>query len=260
MVLTMRSATTAMVSLAGIRCLLLMASVCLFHAGAVGVASPVGAASPWFSRSWQTDEGLPDNSVTGIVQTRDGYLWVGTLGGLMRFNGGDFAALSLPRMGDVSPSVVRAVYLDGREGLWLGMERGKLIRLEGGHVRAYGSEDGLPPHSARAFAEDADGDLWIASESGLSRFREGKFHHFDFGKGSGPSRGNTRVVVQSDGTIAWLYDGKLGVVREGKPVTLRQLSSDRSEICAASPSGLWVCERESLRRFANGGVSEPVAR
>ena len=48
---------------------------------------PAGAAPNYFIRSWQSEAGLPQNKVTAVVQTHDGYLWVGTYSGLARFDG-----------------------------------------------------------------------------------------------------------------------------------------------------------------------------
>jgi len=52
----------------------------------------------WFARPWRSDEGLPDNNVTGIAQTTDGFLWVGTAGGLVRFDGDRFDEFSPPNV------------------------------------------------------------------------------------------------------------------------------------------------------------------
>src|SRR5271165_587698 len=51
------------------------------------LAQTLTPVPPYLIRSWQTEEGLPQNSVTALVQTRDGYLWLGTYGGLVRFDG-----------------------------------------------------------------------------------------------------------------------------------------------------------------------------
>jgi ligand-binding sensor domain-containing protein len=56
---------------------------------AAGV-SPAAAPPTWFTRTWQSDVGLPDNTVVGIGQTPDGFLWVATSTGLVRFDGVQF--------------------------------------------------------------------------------------------------------------------------------------------------------------------------
>src|ERR1700729_2984696 len=85
-------------------------------------------ASPaWSSRSWQTDEGLPDNSVTGVAQTSDGNLWVATYGGLMRFNGANFPAIPLLAIFNKS---AHTMLVDHRGGLWLCMDSGAVVNLK----------------------------------------------------------------------------------------------------------------------------------
>src|SRR5437867_1790140 len=89
------------------------------------MASSVRAAE-WYPRVWQVDDGLPDNSISGIGQAPDGFLWVGTEGGLMRFDGARFQEFSRPLEG-VPNRVVRATLLDRRGRIWLAMDRGAVI-------------------------------------------------------------------------------------------------------------------------------------
>jgi hypothetical protein len=60
--------------------------VCVVSEAATNQA-PQAPASDYIVRNWSTDDGLPQNSVTAIAQTRDGYLWLGTFNGLVRFDG-----------------------------------------------------------------------------------------------------------------------------------------------------------------------------
>src|SRR4051794_19625490 len=77
-------------------------------------------SSDWSVRAWQTDDGLPHNSVTSLAQTPDGYLWVVTARGLARFDGIDFQ--DLPSEAWVKSGSYRAsVLLTARDGsLWFG--------------------------------------------------------------------------------------------------------------------------------------------
>ncbi len=63
--------------------LLLLSAGQMFAAGGIG-----------FAREWRTDEGLPDNDIAGLAQSSDGFLWVGTVGGLVRFDGNQFDEFS----------------------------------------------------------------------------------------------------------------------------------------------------------------------
>jgi ligand-binding sensor domain-containing protein len=72
----------------------------------------------WTIRSWQTKDGLPQNTVNAIVQTRDGYLWVGTSGGLARFDGARFRSYGLH---EGLRSVQISTLLEDRQSvLWVG--------------------------------------------------------------------------------------------------------------------------------------------
>ena len=105
-----------------------------------GVRRMLAAAdsSAWSCRAWQTDEGLPDNSVTGVAQSADGFLWVATYGGLMRFDGANFSTVPLPSLFKKS---VRTMLLDSRGRLWLGMDPGSVVCLESNASHTFGTSD-----------------------------------------------------------------------------------------------------------------------
>ncbi len=77
---------------------------------------PVRAAEPatpnYFVRSWKTDSGLPDNVVTAIVQTRDGYLWLGTYGGLARFDGVRFTVFNSANTPELQSDRITSLFED----------------------------------------------------------------------------------------------------------------------------------------------------
>ena len=110
----------------------------------MGISTGKEVPSEWIHRAWQTEDGLPDNSVTGLAQTQDGYIWVGTRGGLLRFNGSAFTAIPLPFKPEISHRVVGAVIMGQQDRLWMGMERGEVACLESGKMRIFGHDHGLP--------------------------------------------------------------------------------------------------------------------
>jgi signal transduction histidine kinase/ligand-binding sensor domain-containing protein len=222
-------------------------------------ASPMEAPSQWLHRSWQTDEGLPDNSVTGLAQTGDGYMWVATRGGLLRFNGSAFMAIPLPEMEGISNRVVRSLYLDRRDRLWLGMERGRVICLERGNLRIYGPGDGLPEQVIRSMVDDARGNLWLTFPTGLARISAGECRVFGPDDGLTRTRGNTRVVVQANGEVAYMHGGQLGFFRDDVLVPALKLTNEMTEICAEASAGLWICEGASLRKFRDGVSTGEIA-
>jgi len=118
-------------------------------------------------RSWGTEVGLPQNTVNAIVQTRDGYLWVGTRDGLARFDGVRFTVFGLR---DGLPSVeVQCLYEDSQGTLWIGTSGGGLSRWVGGRIEPVNFPEQLVASgTVTSLAEDAAGRLWIGTRAGLT--------------------------------------------------------------------------------------------
>ena len=117
---------------------------------------------------WTADNGLPQNSVYGIVQTRDGYLWLATLDGLARFDGVRFTVFNKSN----SPGIVNNRFLSLFEGangdLWAGTEASGIVRYHNGRFRHYPVSEGTPINS---ISSDANGNpMFSTSESNSSSF------------------------------------------------------------------------------------------
>ncbi|MEO8103779.1 MAG: two-component regulator propeller domain-containing protein, partial [Betaproteobacteria bacterium] len=126
--------------------------------------------------SWQTEQGLPQNTVQTIYQSRTGYLWLGTAAGLARFDGIRFATFE---NSPVKELVARPVYgfLEDAEGvLWIGHSRGAARYSNGRFEQAFSSEL-MEGRRVWAFAQARDGVVWAASENGLLRWEKGKDGH-----------------------------------------------------------------------------------
>ena len=100
----------------------------------VPLQQPAPSATPWFARVWQVDDGLPGDNVTGVAQTRDGYLWVATQSGLARFDGVRIQNMAVPA-GRPRP-IIRALLLDVSQRLWLAEEGGSWFAFPGGDPHA----------------------------------------------------------------------------------------------------------------------------
>jgi hypothetical protein len=108
--------------------------------------------------SWNTENGLPQNSVNDILQTRDGYLWLATFGGLVRFDGIRFAIFDRSTPG-IESQRLTALHQDRNGVLWAASEDGMLVQYDGNRFTTYSSRDGLPPVSAVRIEEDEEGCL-----------------------------------------------------------------------------------------------------
>jgi ligand-binding sensor domain-containing protein len=93
--------------------------------------------------SWTTDSGLPHDSVRVIVQSRDGYLWLATADGLVRFDGVRFTVYSRENSPGMTGNRITALLEDNNGDLWMGSD-GAVMRLHNGVSTGYGKESGVP--------------------------------------------------------------------------------------------------------------------
>src|ERR1700754_2906385 len=145
----------------------------------LGVLAPVLAVAEgdnsFCVRTWTAEDGLPENKVVGVAQSPDGYLWVATQGGLVRFDGVRFQPFQAASTAGYVSSTMRVLYLDQDGRIWLAKEGGVLVCIDGTTVRALTTKDGLPQFEGqRSIAEDKDGSLWISySQRTVVRYRDG---------------------------------------------------------------------------------------
>ena len=131
------------------------------------------SSQPPIIRSWDTEAGLPQNSVNAIVQTHDGYLWLGTQDGLARFDGIHFKIYSVK---DGLTSVSITCLLEDHEGvLWIGTASSGLCCMKQGHIEAVTGSDNQPgSDTINALAEDSSGRIWVGTSAGLRFCQNGK--------------------------------------------------------------------------------------
>jgi len=134
--------------------------------------SGTGGEIPFTFRSWQREQGLPENYVRALAQTRDGYIWIGSDEGVCRFDGVNFFSLGLHEGFQSGP--VQVLFGDSRGALWIGGVGGGLSCWQGGNLRTFTMHDGLPSDSITTLAEDGDGRLWIGTQAGLILWQDGQ--------------------------------------------------------------------------------------
>ena len=120
-------------------------------------------------RVWDSRSGVPAD-IRALAQTTDGYLWVGSLRGLYRFDGTQFQKFE-PEIGARMPSQeIRALFAAPNGSLWIGYRRGGVSVLDAGKLTHYNSADGFPEGNVKGFVRDPRGRIWAASSGGLASF------------------------------------------------------------------------------------------
>lgn len=127
-------------------------------------------------QAWSTEEGLPQSSVHAIAQTRDGYLWIATEGGLARFDGERFKIFDHSNENAFRSDDICCLNDDAqtRQGLWIGTGDG-VLRLHDGAFRRFGVEDGLPSARVVSIVTGLDGSIAVETDAGWARWEQERF-------------------------------------------------------------------------------------
>src|SRR5206468_5042402 len=110
---------------------------------------------------------LPQVTIRAITQTQDGYLWIGTYNGLIRFDGVRSIKFDVANTRALSSDGVYLLYEDRLGDLWIGIDDGGVIRYREGEIHAFGAAQGLTESEVRAICEGKDGKLWVGTGRGL---------------------------------------------------------------------------------------------
>ena len=152
--------------------LLLCAFAFVFPVKAVA-AEPAGAS--FTVDAWSTEEGLPQSSVISVIQTRDGYLWLGTLNGLVRFDGNRFTIFDENNTPGLSSERIVCLFEDSHTNFWVGVDTAGVALVKNGNVKYF--DLGRAGHEGRILYayEDRTGTVWFYTADGhASRYENGR--------------------------------------------------------------------------------------
>lgn len=188
-------------------CAILFAAAALFNGyGEDRLLDSAPRSSPTFRITrWTSTHGLPHNKVKCLLQTRDGYLWVGTEAGLARFDGVRFMVVGSGEESQRPLPAVSALAEDNDTNLWIASNAG-LFRLDGQTIVHYTPAHGLPHHKIWKLVARLNGELWMETDSNMARIQEGRIIHFSSQQGLAGMRPRW-VLETQDGTL-WLGDGR----------------------------------------------------
>jgi len=108
--------------------------------------------------------GMPTSEANAIAQTSDGFIWIGSYSGLIRYDGNIFFRY------DASTGIsnVVSLFVDSADRLWIGTNDNGIARMEKGQLTFYGKEEGLRSDSIRSIAQDEAGNILIATTQGMA--------------------------------------------------------------------------------------------
>jgi ligand-binding sensor domain-containing protein len=209
---------------------------------------------------WQEESGLPQKHVFVMYQTRDGYLWIGTRGGLARFDGVRFTVYDDRQANQIEESEVQDLS-EGPDGsLWIATYGGGLTRLHEGRFTTVRAKHGLTSDFVTAVAAAADGSVWVGTNRGVTHMKNGTFTAYDKKRGL-PDEDIKSLFVDEQG-VTWIGSvTALVSVKDGHVTSFRNaLPGPRTyikEIIGDGEGGLWLGTGIGLLRF-NDGVAKTV--
>jgi len=178
-----------------------LAGICFLVSPATAFESGLAEAEGAI-RTWRSVNGLPADSVTAIIQTRDGFLWVGTSAGLVRFDGVKFTEVKLSETATNGALRVTAVCEDSHGHLWIGTQQDGLFELVQGTTRQYTKANGLLDDNVTSLAAGNNGYVWIGTKAGLNLATGKEIKSFTVNDGL-PDELVSGVHVARSGTV-WI--------------------------------------------------------
>jgi signal transduction histidine kinase/ligand-binding sensor domain-containing protein len=144
---------------------------------ALQAQSELSSTSHFSVDNWTTEHGLPQNSILAFAQTPDGYMWLATWNGLVRFDGVRFSVLNPVNTPELPSARIVDLQTDARGWLWIGSEEDTLTRLAHGRFEIANGQWGLPAGGFYLRDCDPDGNLWVGprAQGPHYRFAEGGF-------------------------------------------------------------------------------------
>jgi signal transduction histidine kinase/ligand-binding sensor domain-containing protein len=216
-----------------------------------GGAAP-GNVDGYASRVWHTEEGLPEETVQAFAQTPDHFLWIGTSGGLVRFDGAQFVVFDRDNTPDMRENSIFCLLVSRNGTLWIGTEGGGLLSYAHGTFQSWSKPAGLTNGYIRALREDGDG-LWIGTDDGLFRLSGAKVERMD-GRNGLPFMSIHAIFKDREGRL-W-FGGYHFAVRTGgrfSEITLPGGLTDNVKSIAQTRDGaIWVGTVGGLWRWAPG--------
>jgi len=213
---------------------------------------PTKAITQYVHTVWRTADGLPQNSVNRILETRDGYLWVGTQAGLARFDGVRFTVFDHTNTPALKNDWILNLVEDRQGTLWITSNGGTASFRDG----VFSNFD-VVGEDAGPLTPDSDGSLWVGGSAGLRHIRNGKVIKV-YTTADGLSSDDVgRIVVGKDHSVWFATSNALNRLSNGRiQVYSVKDGLPNNEVTGLYPTAdgtLWIKTRNAdVVRWING--------
>lgn len=224
-----------------------------------GATNVIEASPAFFNQVWQTEDGLPNNDVHGVVPARDGFLWVGTRRGLVRFDGARFVSAPAGRSLELDQASVWRMGSDHEGRVTVALEQGGVVVKQNGAFESVSAEGGIYSRRAYSLCSDPAGRLWTVSLEGeVERLWEGTVK--SLGAPATGASGPSTLAVDIEGTVWLASRGTLGYFRGDDFVRVMGELPPPLYVSASPAGGVWLGTAEGLHRVGKETPPVEVAR
>ncbi|HWQ91271.1 MAG TPA: two-component regulator propeller domain-containing protein [Clostridia bacterium] len=198
-------------------------------------------------------EGWMQGTVSAIVQTRDGYLWLGSYNGLVRYDGARFQVYDSANTPGLNNGRITSLYETADGTLLVGHETGHLTRKTGARFEPVAQGPSWEGGAIEAISQDEHQDIWLLNNAGvLFRVRDG--HSAECPGGASASR-KAVLSRQNNGKLWVVANGRAAALKDGvlRPVTFPgdNESEYYQQVVGARDGGLWVMKEGRIRKLKN---------
>lgn len=211
----------------------------------------------YFARSWITDDGLPHNTVTGLLQDDRGYIWIATAGGLSRFDGQRFTEIRLPAEFRNGGYNIRCIAREDVRTLLVLSTGGRVVRVRDREVTLHPASAVLAGHQPVNLFVAPDSAIWIGMTDGaLLRWQDGSAQWFESSPDAAILGRASRFTFAADEQKrTWIASGNsLGWYEHGR-INRLCVSENRPLVIAGGSAGrIWICSAGELQLLARGKI------
>jgi ligand-binding sensor domain-containing protein len=204
---------------------------------------------------WSRQNGLPVNAINAVLQTRDGYIWLGTTEGLLRFDGDKFEWISTDPVDSKNRETITTLCESRDTSLWIGTANNWICRLKNGKIFRQGESEGILSRNINAFFESRAGHIWIGTSSGLYKFSDGKFTSVSI-----EPKYITSIAEDARGRIWIGTHSGIRILGDSNKVqtmmiTVGSKNQTITSICADRQGNMWIGTYNGLIRWRSNTVT-----
>lgn len=219
---------------------------------------PVRPLSTHASHIWRSEDGLLQDTAAALLESKNGFLWIGTEVGLVRFDGATFDHYSRLNVPGFTHNEIHCLAEAPDGAVWIGTSEPGLYRFQRGEVRVFGAGEGLPDQPIHRLLRDRSGTLWVAPAEGpLLRFDGTRFQVVP----SDAARLHIRTFVEDPKGTIWVGTAESGLWRlqDGRLVLAALTSTEITALGAGIDGEIWVgTHSQGLLALTEGRLEAPA--